>query len=71
MTAKLTDDERERRKLARRVALNNAKYAELLAFLAASIREHHTRDEFPDIITSLEPYQQKEFIVDLKRALYS
>jgi hypothetical protein len=71
MTAKLTDRERRRRKRAMRIAREAARYAAQVAFFAASIRKKHTVDQFPGIIATLQPWQPKRFIGDLRRALYS
>lgn len=71
MTTKLTDDERERRKLSRRAARNHDEYAKIVAGLAASIKKDHMIDDFQCILTSMEPYQPKGFLADLRRALYS
>ena len=73
MTAKLADHERERRRRDRRdrrqaweLALEIAREAEHLAFLANDIRNHNGPEEFPGIIDKIEPFQSPALITALR-----
>jgi hypothetical protein len=61
----------ERRRQDRRQAREIAREAELLAFVANDIREHHCPEAFPWIIAKIELYQSPAYVTALRRALYS